>query len=780
MTNNTKIIAESKNIRKKVNISQKISPYEISEYILSFFMNKISLFGTLSPFGISYFAATFPSHELSLGTICAFLGILLSGFGISCLKYIGALSLYLIFMLLYNKDVSEKMWVSGLAGTLSLFISGTIFVIMEGFLLYDMLLLVLESILCFVSFFAFSNSSLSVRTFKTRKVFESADVLSIVFLFATFLISVMTINGMQPVAEVVAVGVILLIAYSNGFYLSSSAGVLFGIVMSINTPLPAQVICTYTISSLCAGLLKNYGKLGVSFGFLAANAIMMIYLNSSTVTIINFICTAFASLILFLIPKSFIDKASEFISTPIITYRSQNAYCEKDIISQKLMDSSDSLFELSKLFSVMTDKATKTNELSPGAIFDMTIDSVCKDCNLCTFCWHKNYDESIKMVKSMYSKMSERGYAIEFDAPTELRTQCIRFDDFLEAVNKNYEIQKINISWASKVLESRNIVSEQFRNISSVLSNLGNQVKHGFSRDHVIESKIKAELDKKGLFAKDVKVICADFYEVMLTIDESGKERSCRDLITTVIGSVLGVPVYIESSTHSESDYFFKFCEKPRFSAETGFAKTSDILSGQSGDSHLYSPLPDGRYVMCLSDGMGRGKDASIQSKMTVNLIKRLLSLGFDKETTLKIINTFLLFKSQKETFATADVCVLNLHSGTMEFIKSGAENTYIKSKNNVTKVKCTSLPAGTISKLDADCELSYAKDGDFIVMATDGVTELLETKEQNLIKQIIENYSGTTSQELADKILKAAMQQRTNSSFDDMTVLVSKITEEM
>lgn len=780
MTNNAKIITESKNIRKKVNISQKINPYEILEYILSFLMNKISLFGTLSPFGISYFAATFPSHELSLGTICAFLGILLSGFGISSLKYIGALSLYLIFMLIYNKDVSKKNWISGLAGTLSLFVSGTIFVIMEGFLLYDMMLLVLESILCFVSFFAFSNSSLSIRTFKTRKFFESADVLSIVFLFAAILLSVMTTNGMQPLAETFAVSAILLIAYTGGFYLSSSAGLILGIVMSINTPLPAQVICTYTISALCAGLLKNYGKLGVSFGFLAANAIIMIYLNSSTVTIINFVCTAFATLIILLIPKSFIDKAGEFISTPIINYQTQNTNYEKDIISQKLKDSSDSLFELSKLFSVMTDKATKTNELSPGAIFDSTIDSVCKDCNLCTYCWHKNYDESIKMVSSMYSQMSERGYAIEFDAPPEFRSQCIRFDDFLESVNKNYEIQKINISWASRVLESRNIVSEQFRNISSVLLNLGNQVKQGFSRDHIIETKIKAELDKKGLCAENVKVIYTDCYEVMLTTDARGKERACRDLISTTIGSVLGVPVYIENNTCSESSCFFKFCEKAKFSAEIGFAKTSDVLSGQSGDSHLYSPLPGGRYVLCLSDGMGRGKDASIQSKMTVNLVKRLLSLGFDKETTLKIINTFLLFKSQKETFATADVCVLNLHSGAMEFIKSGAENTYIKSKNSVTKIKCTSLPAGTISKLDADCELLYAKDGDFIVMATDGIIELLENKEQNLIKSIIENYSGTTPQELADKILKAAMQKRKKSGFDDMTVLVSKISEEM
>ncbi len=780
MTNNAKITTESKKIRKKVRLAQKINPYEISEYILSFFINKICLFGALSPFGISYFAATFPMHEMSLGTICAFLGILFSGFGVSSLKYIGALSLYLVFMLLYNKDISDRKWISGIASSVSLLASGTLFVIMDGFLLYDMMLLVLESILCFVSFFAFSTASTAIRTFKSRRVFEAGDVLGVILIFAVLLLSLESIPGLEPLSQVLCVTAILLIAYSKGFYLSCSAGVILGVVMSVNSPLPSQVICTYTISSLCAGLLKNYGKLAVSFGFLAANAIMMIYLNSSTVTIINVICTLSAALIVLLIPKSFIDKLGEFISTPITTTTVQKSSFETDIVAQKLNSASASLSELSEIFSGITNKSTKTNELAPGAIFDMSIDSVCKNCTLCTYCWHKNYDESLDMAGQMFSEMSTRGYAIEFDAPAEFRAQCIHFDDFLEAVNKNYEIQKINISWASKVLESRNIVSQQFKNISSILTNLESQIKQGFSCVPQLEVKIKAELDKKGISAIDVSVIYTDRYEVMLTVLPCGKKKVCRDLISTTIGAVLGVPVYIEERLCGETECHLKFCEKTKFSAEIGFAKTSDILSGQSGDSHLFSALSGGRYVLCLSDGMGRGKDASIQSRITVNLVKKLLSLGFDKETTIKIINTFLLFKSQKETFATADICILNLHSGAMEFLKSGAENSYIKSADSIKKVKCTSLPAGAISNLDADCELFYADNGDYIVMATDGVTELLEKEDENLLKHIIETFDGTTPQELADKILKAAMNKRKNASFDDMTVLVSKITEEM
>jgi len=783
MTNNNINLYEKtaeKHKKPKKKLHAGTLPFEITEYFMAFFMNKIILFGAISPFGISYFAATFPMHEMSFGTIAAFLGIIFMGFGINSLKYIGALALYLLFMMLYNKDVSDKQWVSALAASVSLFTVGMIFNVTNGFLLYDIMLLSLETIFSFLSFFAFNKASMLIRSFKTRKILEAAETLSLVFLFAALLLSVSTIPNLEGAGHVLAVAVILIVSLSSGFHISASTGIILGTVMSINSVLPAQVICTYTISALSAGLFRRYGKIGVSLAFIFSNALVTLYINSSSLTIIDIFCTLSATLIVLIMPKSFFIRLSEISTVPLSSNKENTQMRAVEMVTNKLSKTSSSFYELGNIFSHITEETAKANELTAEAIFSSVFDSVCKNCTLCTYCWHKNYENTTYALSEMFTSMSNRGCAVEFDAPCDFRTECIHFDDFLESVNINYEIHKINISWASKVSESKALVAQQFKNISFILNNMMNKLSSGFECDTSLEKKISSELDKKGITATNIKVILTDCYEITLTISPEINNRTNLNLIAATIGSCIGIPVFSVLRNCSQNECFLKFTEKANFSVEVGFAKTSPDGGGKSGDSHAFLPIEDGKYILCLSDGMGHGKNAAGQSKITTELIKRLLTLGFDKETALKIINTFLLLKSQNETYATADVCVINLYSGALEFIKSGAVSSFIKCADKISEVRCSSLPAGAISNLSADCELEYAKDGDYIIMVTDGISDVLETEGNNILKGIIEDFSGNSPQDLANEIINTAIKFSSKGICDDMTVLVSKINEEM
>ena len=780
--NNINLSRETTQKQKKTkNRSQhKMAVFEITEYFMGFLLSKLSLFGSISPLGLSFFSATFPMQEMSFGTIATFLGILSMGLGINSLKYIGALSLYLLLMMLYNKDISEKKWISALFSSLSIFSSGMVFVATDGFLLYDTLCLMLESILCFLSFFVFDKAAILLRTIKSRKVLEPVEVLSLIFLFSSLILSVSSIPNFENAGHILSVFLILTISLSCGFQMSTITGVMAGIVMSTHSLLPAQVFCTYTVSALCAGLAHRYGKAAVGLSFIFSNALITLYVNSSSLTIIDIFCTLSAVLIVVLMPKKFFLRIGELTQSHAITSLYKKDDRALEMITQKLCASSESFCELADLFSTMTDKNSKTNELSPGAVFDCTFDDVCRNCNLCTYCWHKNYNQTTSYLAEMFESMSNRGYAIEFDAPCDFRSECIHFDDFLESVNKNYEIQKINISWASKVRESKSLVAEQFKNISSVLNNIKNQLSEGFEYDGYLEKKLEAEFDKKGIAAKNIRVNLMDCYEVLLTVSSDNKNPVSSSLIAATVGAVLKTPVMVAAKKHTENECFFRLRENSNFCVEVGFAKISPDGSTQSGDSHMFLPLENGKYVLCLSDGMGHGKEAASESRITTELIKKLLSLGFDKETALKIINTFLLFKSKKETYATADVCVINLFSGALEFIKSGAATSYIKSGENIIDVNCNSLPAGAVSALSCDCELEYAKDGDFIIMVTDGISDILETENKNYLNEIIKNFKGNSPRELADEIIRKALETAKNTIYDDMTVLVSKITEQL
>jgi serine/threonine protein phosphatase PrpC len=63
----------------------------------------------------------------------------------------------------------------------------------------------------------------------------------------------------------------------------------------------------------------------------------------------------------------------------------------------------------------------------------------------------------------------------------------------------------------------------------------------------------------------------------------------------------------------------------------------------------------------------------------------------------------------------------------------------------------------------------------DFFVMATDGVTDVLDTDRGNEIFSLCDGFCGT-AQELSDAILKRAIERSGGVASDDMTVAVCKV----
>ena len=80
----------------------------------------------------------------------------------------------------------------------------------------------------------------------------------------------------------------------------------------------------------------------------------------------------------------------------------------------------------------------------------------------------------------------------------------------------------------------------------------------------------------------------------------------------------------------------------------------SKIKNGSpvSGDSILQIRLNDGKYLMAISDGMGSGPEARKSSQIAIKMLERLLMSGFDKNTSIDLINTTIM-NANEEIFAT-------------------------------------------------------------------------------------------------------------------------------
>jgi len=220
------------------------------------------------------------------------------------------------------------------------------------------------------------------------------------------------------------------------------------------------------------------------------------------------------------------------------------------------------------------------------------------------------------------------------------------------------------------------------------------------------------------------------------------------------------------------------YISKDKYGMQLGIAKTNKDGETVSGDSSLQISLEDGKYLIAISDGMGSGPNARKSSQIAIKMLGRLLSSGFDKETSIELINNTISANVKDETYATLDIMVLDLYSGNVEYIKNGACPTFVKNNKNVDIIKNIALPAGILSQIDLVVFDRDVENNDIIVMCSDGIIESNEeykNKEQ-WIKNLLEEMETTNAQKIADILLKEAIDNNYGKAKDDMTVIVLKI----
>lgn len=194
------------------------------------------------------------------------------------------------------------------------------------------------------------------------------------------------------------------------------------------------------------------------------------------------------------------------------------------------------------------------------------------------------------------------------------------------------------------------------------------------------------------------------------------------------------------------------------------------------GDCNLQIRLNDGKYVLAISDGMGTGAKARENSKLVINTLKKLLQNGFEKEQSIKLVNSSLSLKTEQDEFSTLDMCVLDLYEGTMSLIKNGACNTYIKNKKNISVIKSEEMPIGLGLEVNLKEKVLPVSDGDIILICSDGLLDSKEELKKDWVEEYLKNVSTNNVQKISDMILAEAIDNNYGVAGDDITVIVAKI----
>jgi stage II sporulation protein E len=411
----------------------------------------------------------------------------------------------------------------------------------------------------------------------------------------------------------------------------------------------------------------------------------------------------------------------------------------------------------------------------------------CVSCEEATVCWKDRFYLTYREVTELLTKAETLGRATLLDVPDGLR-RCPQLHKVVAAVNQLQELNQLNSVWERKVSESKQIVYGQLNGVAELMESLAREARLGAGGGCAEwEEEVRAVARRYRLPVEQVAATPLSGGRVALELKkrpcDGGEE--CRRVLPEVLSRTVGQAYSLYEAgcgrERKDGKCLLRYLPERAYDLAVQVAKRARDDGPVCGDSHAVIDLPGGKTAVMLSDGMGIGPAAALESSAAIDVLTQLMKAGFEREFAVRTVNSILLLRSSEESFATVDMMLLDLFSGEAEFVKIGACPTYIKRDGEVHEVQRSSLPAGILSAIDVEVHGRLLRPGDLVVMVSDG---LLGVEGQSRaghescdwIPAALQHLAETDPAAVAQKLLAQARVTCGEQAGDDMTVLVSQV----
>ena len=777
-------------------------------YFLTFLISMVGLGQNnamiIAPFGIALLAAAISNGvPIAILYLAGLIGTSIKfGTGTTLMYFLTSIILLLTVVIkkpVRNEEQVEQYKLGGYL-FISVIIASIIKMAFSGVYLFDVLTSLTLGISTYVFYKIFVSSLTVIKSFEDRKIFSIEEVVgaSLLIAVAVSAIGNFTIFSFS-LRNIICIFIVLALGWRNGILVGGVSGTTVGIVLGIIGDGNPTLIASYAISGMIAGMLNRFGKIGVILGFIIGNIIIAYSANGGTQSMIMFQEILIASVGLLSLPKRVSISVEDILPKTKLLPEAVGKIEEGSNTFEKLNSISQTISEMSDNYqnTVSYEKSVADFEHEVLKAIDGMED------NLLYEYIYNNEGDLLKDILDFIidnEVLTENGiisilakhniFIMNSDDKKTKGTELKDIRKMIKAINSAYNVCKSNAIWQKKMQEKDLNMSAQLNNVKDAIDDIAKDitdseenVENFWAKEEKIKNKIKAE----GIDIKRVSIQKEKTGRFIVNIitgickDEDGTQCPIKKM-KKHINNVLDDNVVLQSQEcglRAKKDKCeYKYISEDRFILKSGIAKIKKDKSIVSGDMISETKLGDGKYLFAISDGMGSGPNARKNSRIAVSMLERLLNSGFDKDTSINLINSAILTANQEEMYATLDIEILDLYAGKMQVLKNGACPTYVKKNKNVTMITSKSLPAGIVKDVKIDTYDKDLEDGNIIVICSDGIIESnSEYSNRELwIKYLLEEIQTDSPGRIADIILKEAIDNNFGKPKDDMSVIVTKV----
>lgn len=754
-------------------------------FTASFLISRVLLINSMAPFGIAFLMTmgVYDEDKLFLTTgLGSVLGyITVHGQVKNAAAYIMIAGTITIFNYM-NRSRKKKTQV------LVLFLTAIIEFLLYKFFIDNLSIGVsfifsaLETICIFPVYFILNYALVCFKNINTKHLFSSEELISMAVALS---ILISGTKGAQifgvSLCNVIALVAVMIISYVKGSSVGAASGIAMGTIIGMGTNNMGLYVSIFGICGLITGVFKQTGKWFSAISCIVAYSIIKIYSNSGGQ--FKIIEVLIAGMVFLLIKNKVYERlALEFSWDKKVEYLSES-YGEKikNILLERLKNFSDVLFNMSDILDDLADNEKLVMKNKSSALIESLADRVCANCSMNSICWKRESYQTYNSFSELIRNFQENKEIL----PVELDKKCVRRTALMqhtEQIINNYIIGEM---WRIRLSEGRELLANQIGNMADSVEEIAEEFSMDIKFDSRIENLAMRILDKNKISYKDIMCFTDknNRLVIKLSMDSCGGAECCVKEILPLFEEGIGRHMCIgeEGCNINPEDKSCSavFEEAPQYYVASYASRLSKDGEKYNGDSYTFGKLNDGSYMTIISDGMGSGPEAGEESTAAVDLIEKLAKTGFSKMTAINTVNSVMGLKfCDDEKFSTLDLSSVDLYTGEVDFMKVGAAPSFIRSKNGTEVIDSKSLPIGVLDKADVDLTRRKVKNGDIIVMVSDGVLDYNNdvAGRVNWMKHFLEDTSCSSPGELADEIIEKAKELNGGKVRDDMTVVVSKI----
>lgn len=769
----------------------KIVAKSIVFFCVAILVSRVIMINKSAPFGIAFLLTILflEDNKLSLfvglGSILGYITTI--GVVENSLMYITIVPTLVIICLILNSFIKRNIKKFVIIGATLIMIFAYTMLVNQYTLLLALGNTALEGVSIIPVYLILEYSINSFKNIRTKHLFSNEEIVSMSILIALIIAGTWGIEVFNiSILSVLSIAVVSIIGYVCGTSIGATAGIAMGVIVGMSSQNIFGYATVLGVCALTSGIFREGGKLISSLASFIVFCIMKIYIATYIPEGISqfILAEGILSTALFIvIPNGIYETISGELDVEKKSKRYEEGYANKvkGIFTDRLDKFSEVLLNMAGTLNNLADNDKLDMSTKSSGLIENLANRVCNSCDTCGICWGREMINTYKAFGELLESAQNKTNIF----PQLLEKKCIRKASLIR--NTEDIINKFIISemWRSRLAEGRELIANQFNNMAKSVDEIMEEFSADFNEDKDSEKKIMRILEKYDIEADDVFAIKDknERLNIQITCNSCNGRNLCVKKILPLINDCVDYKMKLKADGCKINPVTNKctamFEEVPKFGVTTSVSRTCKDGQTIFGDNFNFGEGYDGSYMMVISDGMGSGPQAGRESKAVVELIEKFTSAGFSRTTAINTVNSIMSLKfSEDEKFSTVDLSAIDLYSGEVDFMKVGAVASIVKSGDTIDIIKSRSLPIGILDEADIEIHSKKVKNGDLIVMLTDGVTDCDEESSGKIdwILDYLCRNDNVSPEELSKGIINEAKRIGKNKVKDDMTVMVSRV----